>query len=109
MKLVRLIKMCLNETYTEARGGKYLSNIFPTQNYLKGGDALTSLLFNFALEYAIRMVHGNHVGLKLNGAQQLRIQADDINLFGDNINTINRNRKVTLQASKKCELKANTD
>jgi hypothetical protein len=31
-----------------------LSDNFPIQNCLKQGDALLPLLFNFALEYAIR-------------------------------------------------------
>jgi hypothetical protein len=41
---VRLIKMCLNETYIEVRIGKHLSDSFPIQNGLKQGDALSSLL-----------------------------------------------------------------
>jgi hypothetical protein len=53
-KLVRLIKMCLNETYSKERVGKLLSDKFPIQNGLKQGDALSPLLFNFALEYTIR-------------------------------------------------------
>jgi hypothetical protein len=55
-KLVRLIKMCLNGTYSEDRVSKHLSDKFPIQNGLKQGDALSLLLFNFALEYAIRKV-----------------------------------------------------
>jgi hypothetical protein len=55
-KLVRLIKMCLNETYSSVRVGKLLSGKFPIQNELKQGDALSPLLFNFALEYAVRKV-----------------------------------------------------
>jgi hypothetical protein len=51
-KLVRLIKMCLPETYTRVRVGKNLSEIFPIRNGLKQGDALSPLLFNFVLEYA---------------------------------------------------------
>jgi hypothetical protein len=54
MKLVRLIKMCLNETYCKVRIGKHLSDNFLIQNGLKQGDALSPLLFNFALEYVIR-------------------------------------------------------
>jgi hypothetical protein len=35
MKLVRLIKMCLNETYSKISVGEHLSNNFPVQNGLK--------------------------------------------------------------------------
>jgi hypothetical protein len=56
MKLVRLIKMCLNETCSKARIGKHLSENFLIQIGLKQGDALTPLLFNFALDYAIKKV-----------------------------------------------------
>jgi hypothetical protein len=51
MKLVRLIKMCLNEPYS-----KHLSDTFPIQNSLKEGGALSPFLFNFALEYTVRNV-----------------------------------------------------
>jgi hypothetical protein len=51
MKLVRLIKMCLYETYSKVHISKHLSDNFPIQNGLKQGDALSPLLSNFALEY----------------------------------------------------------
>jgi hypothetical protein len=38
MKLVRLIKMCLNKMYSKVRIGKHLSDNFPIQNGLKQGD-----------------------------------------------------------------------
>jgi hypothetical protein len=53
LKLVRLVKMCLNEACSRVRVGKHLSDVFPIKNGLKQGDALSPLLFNFALEYAI--------------------------------------------------------
>jgi len=45
--------------------------MFPIKNGLKQGDALTSLLFNFALEDAIRKIQVNQDGLKLNGTHQV--------------------------------------
>jgi hypothetical protein len=56
MELVKLIKMCLNETYFKVHRGTYLSDKFPIQNGLQQGDVLSPLLLNFALEYAIRKV-----------------------------------------------------
>jgi hypothetical protein len=49
LKLVRLIKMCLNETYIRVQVGKHLSDRFPIKNGLKQGDALSPMLFNFSL------------------------------------------------------------
>ena len=58
--------------------GKNLSEMFPIRNGLKQGDALSPLLFNFALENAIKRVQVNQDGLKLNGTHQLLTYADEL-------------------------------
>ena len=50
MKLVRLIKMCLNETYSTVRRGKNFSDMLPIRNGLKQGEGLSPWLFSFALD-----------------------------------------------------------
>jgi hypothetical protein len=87
--------MCLNETYSKVRIGKYLSDNFPIQNGLKNGDALSPLLFNFALEYAIKKVQEIQVVLGLYGTHQLLVYADDVYLLDENIDTI-KNTNINL-------------
>jgi hypothetical protein len=54
--------------------------MYPILNGLKQGDALPPLPLNFAVEYAVRKVQENQVGLKLNSTHQLLIYVVDVNL-----------------------------
>jgi hypothetical protein len=83
MKLVTLIKMCLNETYSKIHICKHLFDKFHTQNGLKQEDALSPLLFNFALEY--------------------------VNLLGDDRDTIKKNTGTLIDASKEVGQEVNAE
>jgi hypothetical protein len=87
----------------------HLSDNFAIQNGLRKGDTLSPLLFNFALEYAIRKVQINQVGLKLNGTHQLFVCADDVNLLGDDIDAIQENTQTLIDAGKEVGLEVNTE
>jgi len=67
---------------------------------LKPGDALSQLLFNIALDYAIRGVQFNQDGLKLNGTHQFLVYADDVNILGRSVHTIMENVETLVIASK---------
>ena len=85
-----------------------MSYCFPSEKGLKRGDALSPLIFKFTLEYAIRKVQKTKLGRDVNGTHQVLAYADDVNLIGDDIGTIERNSDVLLNACKDIGLAVNT-
>jgi hypothetical protein len=63
---------------------------------LKQGDALSPLLFNFALEW----VQVNQDGLKLNGIHQVLANADVVNILGGSIRAVKENAEALVVAAK---------
>ena len=59
--------------------------------------ALSPLLFNFAVEYAIRRVQENRINLELNGKHQLLVYADGVNMLGENLKTVRENAEIFIK------------
>jgi hypothetical protein len=59
-------------------------------NYLKQGEALSPLLFNLVVGYAVRRVQENKNALKVNGTLQLLFCAGDVNVLGRSVRSIKK-------------------
>ena len=73
------------------------------------GDALSPLLFNFALEYAIRRVQENRIGLDKNGKYQLLVYADEVNMLREHLQNVRGNREILIKANKDIGLEVNSE
>lgn len=83
-KLIQMVKVCLHESKGRVKVGNSLSDPFDIKCGLKQGDALSPLLFNLTLEYAVKKVEESGAGLQFNGKTiQLLTYADDIDLLSD--------------------------
>jgi len=84
IKLVKLLIMCLNETYGKIWVGIHLPDTVPVHNNLNLRDALLPIHFKVALEHVIRKVQANQRGRKLSVAHQLLVCADYVNFQDKN-------------------------
>ena len=87
-----------------------MTDVFPIRNSLKKGDSFSPLLFNFAVEYAIRRVQVKQDGFKLTDTRQVLVYAAaDDSILGRNIHSIKKNTEALLIGSKEIGLEVNAD
>jgi hypothetical protein len=79
--------------------------MFPFTNGLKLGDALSPLLFDFALEYTIKMFQVNQDGLNLSDMYQLLAYGDDVNNLRGSVHTVKETPETLVVTTKEIGLK----
>jgi hypothetical protein len=79
------------------------------RNGLKQGEGLLPLLFEVALQYAIRRVQIKQDVLKINRTLQPLVYADDVNIMGGRIHTIKENTKYLVADGEKFGQEVNAD
>ena len=84
--------------------------MFPIRNVLeKKRDALSALLFIFALGYAIRRILVNQDGFILNATYQPLVYTGDVTILGGSVHTIKKNTDALIVASKENGLEVNVE
>ena len=68
---------------------------------MKQGDVLSPIFYNFALEYAIKRVHVNQEGLKLNVTHQPLVNTNDVNVLEGSVHTIRKNAEAYVVARRR--------
>ena len=84
-KLIKLTSICVNGSRSRVKVGEILSDSFEVSGGLKQGDSLSPMLFNIALEKAIRAAELTTEVFGIDGPRVLLAFADDIDVVGNTV------------------------
>lgn len=107
MKIIKMVKLCNSKTYSKVKFGSELSMAFEIKSGLRQGDAMSSVLFNMALESVVREMSNGEAWSLDRG--MLFAYADDIIITGNTRTEVQRNMKKLIKASKMMGLTVNAE
>ena len=106
-KLVTLVKMCMEGSHNIIKIDGQLSEPFTVLNGLRQGDALSPVLFNFALEWVMRKIQEIPRIFTARGMKLILAYADDIDIISDNLGEATRTYMRLEEEAKKIGLTIN--
>jgi sorting nexin-29 len=106
-KLIRVIKRCYENNLCKVRVGGRNTEVFGVEGGLKQGCALSTLLFNFALEWVMRQTPVT-AGVRLDGVKYDRLAyADDVDMMAERMEDLNEVAQTFAEAASRLGLKIN--
>jgi len=86
-KLIRLTKLCMDNTHYTVRVDNTMSTPFTVDTGMKQGDAMSPILFNQALEKVVRELQCLRNSQVVNSDRGLRLLgfADDLDIIGNSL------------------------
>lgn len=106
-KLVRLVGCTMQGTRCQVKVDRELTSGIEVSQGLKQGDGLAPMLFNLALEYAMRRARADTRATFMEKSVQITGYADDLNILGRSIITIKEAFNNLEEAAKEVGLTVN--
>lgn len=106
-KIIQLAKMCISESKGKVKIGKEYTDTFDINTGVRQGDGLSPLLFNLALEEALKKTRNSEGGARLTEKINLLAFADDVAIIAENKNNLIELTEVLINEAKKVGLQIN--
>lgn len=108
-KLIRLIRMCVEGSKGKVRIERELTDTFDISSGVRQGDGLSPLLFNLALEKALKTAAAVPRGANIEGKINILAYADDVALAAESKRDLEALAQVFLEEALEVGLHVNED